>query len=427
MSNDTTTTSTDSGMRVVKLIAENYKRLSAVEITPDPDAATVTIAGRNAQGKSSVIDAIWAALSGTAAAKGTSTTRPIRDGEDKARVTVDLGDIVVTRTWAGEKTSLKVESKDGARYGSPQKMLDELIGRLSFDPLAFASLSPKAQQAELLQLVELPFDPADLAARRASAFEDRTDLGRTVKQLQGQLDGYLAFPVDVPDEEVSVSALINELREAEQIHGVVKSARSAVDRSTERVAAAEHELAEAQQRLAQAQQGLANQQEHLDELPTDLPDLAAINEKINGAESVNAQVRQKQERDRVAEQLAATKAEHDALTVKISEIDGLKSAGLAAAEFPIPGLGFDDDGVTYGGVPFAQASAAERLRVSVAMAMALNPKVRVIRITDGSLLDSENLASIEEMAADGGFQVWIERVDESGTVGVVIEDGSVKA
>jgi hypothetical protein len=32
---------------------------------------------------------------------------------------------------------------------------------------------------------------------------------------------------------------------------------------------------------------------------------------------------------------------------------------------------------------------------------------------------------IEEMAAEQDFQVWIERVDESGTVGVVIEDGQV--
>ncbi|MBQ7805324.1 AAA family ATPase [Rhodococcus sp. (in: high G+C Gram-positive bacteria)] len=134
-------------MRVVKLEAENFKRLSAVEITPDPDASTVTIAGRNAQGKSSVIDALWSALAGSAAAKGTSTSRPIRDGESSARVTVDLGDIVVTRTWTGDKTALKVESKDGARYTSPQRMLDEMIGRLSFDPLAFASLSAKAQQA----------------------------------------------------------------------------------------------------------------------------------------------------------------------------------------------------------------------------------------------------------------------------------------
>jgi len=57
--------------------------------------------------------------------------------------------------------------------------------------------------------------------------------------------------------------------------------------------------------------------------------------------------------------------------------------------------------------------------------MALNPTVRVLRVTDGSLLDSENLALLADMAQQQNVQVWIERVDESGTVGVVIEDGRV--
>ena len=49
-------------MKIVSLEAENYKRLKAVEITPDGNM--VVIGGRNAQGKSSVLDAIWAALGG---------------------------------------------------------------------------------------------------------------------------------------------------------------------------------------------------------------------------------------------------------------------------------------------------------------------------------------------------------------------------
>ena len=57
----------------------------------------------------------------------------------------------------------------------------------------------------------------------------------------------------------------------------------------------------------------------------------------------------------------------------------------------------------------------------------MNPKLRVIRITDGSLLDTENMALIEKMATEADFQIWIERVDESGTAGVVIEDGQVKS
>ena len=72
-----------------------------------------------------------------------------------------------------------------------------------------------------------------------------------------------------------------------------------------------------------------------------------------------------------------------------------------------------------------EQEAAERLRTSTAIAMAKNPKVRVILIRDGSLLDSDNMAVITDLANAHDFQVWIERVDESGEVGVVIEDGQV--
>ncbi|MGQ5692081.1 AAA family ATPase [Rhodococcus erythropolis] len=426
MSENTAPTRTDTGLRVVKLEVERFKRIRAVEITPDPNSSTVTIAGRNAQGKSSVIDAIWAALSGAAAVKGTSTTRPIRDGENSARVTVDLGDIVVTRTWSGEKAALKVESKDGAKYSSPQRMLDEMVGRLSFDPLAFASLPAKDQQSELLGLVELSFDPAVLAGQRKSAFDERTDVGRTVKQLKGQLDGFPEIGDDVPDEPVSVAALVAELDTARELEVSIEVANDEIATARNILAETDRAISELREKENRWLEKLEETKARLAALP-DRVDIEPIRSRIDNAETINAGVRRKQERQQVLDRLEDWREKQDALTARIADLDKTREAGLAAAEFPVPGLGFDEDGVTLDGVPFAQASAAEQLRVSVAMAMALNPKVRIIRITDGSLLDSENLALIEEMAGANGFQVWIERVDESGAVGVVIEDGEVKA
>ena len=81
--------------------------------------------------------------------------------------------------------------------------------------------------------------------------------------------------------------------------------------------------------------------------------------------------------------------------------------------------------MTFQGVPFAQCSSAERMKVSLSIAAALNPTIRVIRVNDGSLLDSESMAEVERMAAERDMQVWVERVDESGKVGIVIEDGEV--
>lgn len=103
-----------------------------------------------------------------------------------------------------------------------------------------------------------------------------------------------------------------------------------------------------------------------------------------------------------------------------------KADAISAAQLPVQGLGFGDGVVTFNGIPFDQASSAEQLRVSMAIAMASNPKLRVIRITDGSLLDEDSLAAIADMAKAEDYQIWIERVDATGKVGILIEDGQVK-
>lgn len=62
-------------MKIINLKAENFKKLEAVDITPE--GSTVVLTGANAQGKSSVLDAIWAAFSGRFAK---SVKKPIKDG-----------------------------------------------------------------------------------------------------------------------------------------------------------------------------------------------------------------------------------------------------------------------------------------------------------------------------------------------------------
>jgi hypothetical protein len=83
--------------------------------------------------------------------------------------------------------------------------------------------------------------------------------------------------------------------------------------------------------------------------------------------------------------------------------------------------------VNYNGLPFEQGSDAEQLRVSISIAMASNPKLRVIRIRDGSLLDENGLKLVAELAHEKDYQIWIERVDTTGSIGIVMEDGEVTA
>lgn len=409
-------------LRIHELHAENYKRLVAVTINPTGNV--VTIAGRNAQGKTSVLDAIWAALAGGEASR--ATQQPIREGQDTAVVRLDLGDIIVTRRWTKDDAgTLTVESADGARYSSPQKLLDELLGKRAFDPLAFIRQTAKEQVATLVSTVELPFDPADLERQRKGVYDQRTEVGRDVARLEAQLEAYPAPDPKLPTEESSASALLAEADAARESNATIDRAIDDLTASESVVERAHEALALAQEAVKLAESDLSDRRAALDLLPERI-DVSEIAERLDGLEELNRRIREQRNREAVAAELKDRKAERAQFTIRLEEIEKRKADALAAVEFPVPGLSFDDTGVTLNGIPLSQASAAEQLRVSVALAMAANPKLRVLRILDGSLLDSESMAIIADLAAENDYQVWVEVVDESGKVGVVIEDGTVK-
>ena len=117
---------------------------------------------------------------------------------------------------------------------------------------------------------------------------------------------------------------------------------------------------------------------------------------------------------------------YDDYTDKIDMQKKGKDTALRLAKMPIEGLSVNDTGVIYNDIPFSQLSSSEQLIVSLCIAMALNPKLRVIRITDGSLLDEASMSIIKKYAKAEKYQIWVEKVDGSGTVGFYIEEGEVK-
>lgn len=402
-------------MKIVSLTASNVKRLKAVEISPDGNVQI--IGGRNAQGKSSVLDAIWLALGGGTAAK--ATQKPIRDGEEKASVTLDLGDFKVTRTWTQAGTQLKVENADGAKYSSPQGILDALVGKLAFDPLAFTRLSAKDQVKELLALVDLPIDLDQIASDRKQAFDERTEVGR-----QGKAFGDITVDDSLPSVEVQASDLIQQIREAERADQEAKEAQSNANSARAAASQIREQIKELQARLGSLDELVVAEENRLAGLP-EPKDVQALEIELERVEEQNAAIRANNTaKVRKAEQ-DALRAKYEELTAKIAGLDKSKTDALAAAEFPIDGLSFDEDGVTYNGVPFSQASSAEQIRVSLAIAMALNPKLKVLRIADGSLLDADTLALIKEAVTANDYQLWIERVGNADEGAVIIEDGEV--
>jgi len=422
-------------MKIIKLQAENIKKLKAVEITPQGN--TVVISGRNEQGKTSVLDSIWLALGGGAASK--EMIRPVRDGQKRASVKLDLGDMIVTRTWSSnDKSYLQVESKEGAVFKKPQEMLNKLVGRLSFNPLAFAWQDEKTQLKTLLDLVKLPVDPAVLDGKKANLYEQRRDINRDFKQYESKL-GFITPPdPKTPTEEISSADVLAELREAQEQKNKNDELRREFATMQTQAAQYRMDIQDLADQIAVLQQKMDDTKATLRELATKGkaakatvetlvdPDLNSFQEKLSNIDTINQNVRNAREYKTTKSRMDELESQSNGLTEQIQAIDDQKEKMLKEAKFPVDGLSFDENGVIFKDIPFKQCSSEEKLRVSLGMAIALNPDLRVILITDGSLLDSINMKLIEEMAKEKDYQVWIEIVDETGKLGVYIEDGEVK-
>lgn len=460
-------------MKIVSLTSENIKRLVAVAIKPNGNLVEIT--GKNGQGKTSVLDSIWWAITGTSNVQA----QPIRKGQERASIRLDLGEIVITRTFTRKDetdytTALSVRGADGSAFKSPQSVLDGLAGALSFDPLAFSRMKPREQFEALRAFVPgIDFEKVDGLNR--GDYERRTDANRQAKQFRAAAE-IINVPSDTPGEPIDEEGLTEELKaagvlnqdverrkglrvqaakdveshraRAQQIVDSIDGEIAAIDmRCESQIRGFEQQIGALQRQIETAKQlcnadrgevrikrtseaaaatadatDLQARLDQAEQLP-ELVDVDAIAARIGKARITNAQVERMRQKAALIITARKYEDESEQLSQNIDARNQAKREAIAKAQMPVPGLDFGDGVVLLNGVPFDQASDAERLRTSVAIAMAANPKLRVIRIRDGSLLDEDAMKLLAEMADERGFQCWIERVGTGGPCGFELVDG----
>lgn len=433
---------------ISKLVVEDFMRVQVFEVELQEHGGVVVLTGKNGQGKTSVLDAIWVGLGGTAGMPEV----PVRQGASSARIEVTLSDddgvkLVVERKITRKEdgstgTTLTVKNADNMRADAPQKTLDALLGQLSFDPLTFVRMSAKDQAETLRKLVGLDFTAIE--AKRKRAFDERTEIGREVKGGQHALSMMQPPPSDTPDDEVDPAEIAKELdaakvaeaqerariaaiTEAQEAFARADIAKRAADQRVDELerllAAAEAESAAAIKAIEQAADAV---NERRAAAPIHVPDTAAIMAKISDVQRINRNVAQKRSIAAKRAEVERAEARHAAKTSEIEAIDAEKAKMITEAKMPLDGLGFGDGMVMYGTLPFAQASDAMRTEISCAIAAALNPKLRVMRIRDGSLLDSDALARLTAWAKENQQQVWMEAVESDAAGAIVLEDGHIQ-
>lgn len=363
-------------MTIINLQSENIKRIKAIEI--EPDGAIVRITGKNANGKTGVLDSI-----------------PI---------------------------------------GSPQKMLNNLVGHLSFDPLFFFREPPK-EQADILrrllrQLASL--DLSEFDAKEAAMMKERHKSALDCQTLTARLEEMGAPSDNLPEQMTDVLVLQNRITQATKDNAVIDAAETAIALITDDITRAAIELGHAEATAARLHADISRHKAEAFKaaeervLLGDKQDISEMAQQMNMTHATNHAIETAAAWRELSGEVKAARKD---LRERVNALESLREARadtIAAATYPLAGLRISDEGeVLFNSLPLAQASLSEQLKISTAVAMALNPELRVLRITDGSLLDTDSMAVIEDLAKDNDYQVWIEQVDETGEVGFYIEDGTL--
>ena len=407
-------------MNILKLKASNVMNIEAVEI--EPNGNTVTLTGKNGAGKSAFLKAIEFALSGKALA---STPEPVRHGQKSGDILLDLGDIVVKRHFTNESSTVKIENKDGMVFKSPQALLDKFRGNIAFDPMSFAGLPEKQQKEVLLGMIDLPIDLDELDLKRKGIYDKRTDVNRDINRLDGLLDSIPIIP-GVPDEEESAVDVMADMQKASEQIAINERGRQLLrkyqhqsDMLFEKQASLKAELETCTADIDALQPEIAQIGADVESMVD--PDLEQFKCKLEDVEQINIRVRRMQERTKTVNQLNDLKATSLGMTVDMTAIDTLKTKTISEAGMPVPGLGFNESGVTFDEVPLSQCSDGQKRLISARIGMAMNPDLRVLWVPDASLLDSDSINDLKAMADENGYQLWLEQVSDEDEVGVHIE------
>ena len=438
---------TDS-LRILGLQVENFMALKAVSIRPDRRPVT-EITGKNAQGKTSILTAIQAALGGKRALvdeSGEPISDPLRHGAKAGRIFLDIGhltrELSIEVHFTNEDWKLTVRNAAGKAQSSPQTILNALYNSIAFDPESFMRMKPADQVETLRKLVGI--DWTELDKQEKAAREERVVAGRQ-RDAAAAVLANMPFHAVAPEAERGSQELVDQLTKAQLHNRDAATFKARLDAKKQDVVNTVRSLEACKKEIARLEAELVRQRELLVvlsdkevslgrdmlEIEKAARDFVAVDEvpirsALANIEADNSKVRQNSEHSKQNAAVQGFQHEYDRLSNVIQGIAEQRAGDLEFAEFPMEGLTFADDRVLFKGIPLNQRSAAEKSRIAVAIAAALNPKLPVVLIRNGSLYDSDSMAALCDEAEKRKLHVFMEIVDSDSPSAVVIEGGEVK-
>lgn len=420
------------------------------------------VGGKNFQGKTSALTALVMTLCGKSG-MGTKDYPAIalRDGEKKGKVTIELTGSADLHENTGLTAELTLRRKSsgviveefrlldstGEEAPEPRKTLQRLFQLKAFDPLEFERMKPKEKASCVSQMLGLDLSKYD--KEHKTVFEDRTICARDGKKLVAQLEGSVKHK-DAPKEEVKVADLMAEVDKLQEEN----KSRANMEKLADDLKLRQTDLAEdgeiVLKEIAALQESLKKKQGELEAikdqigvsekaekdarkkveaLPDRTPDIVAVKQNITAADETNRKVRENIAYDKLAKEVKDSRDQWKKLDDRLKDIADERAEEVSNADWPIPGMELQEDGLVWNGLPFEQASTSQRIMASVAVGMRLNPELKLLVCEHGSDLDLDTLSALDAVLKEHDFQMICEVVTKSkedeDRCAVVIADGEV--
>ena len=409
-------------MKINSLQIENVKRIKALHLEPSPNGLTV-IGGKNAQGKTSVLDAIAWALGG---AKKQPSSPKTEGSQNPPSIDIILSNgLRVTRK--GENHALTVTDTSGMKGG--QALLDGFVSAFALDLPKFLQASPKEKATALLETLGVADKLSQMDKDEKWLYDERTAIGRialTKKKHAEELPEYL----DAPEEPVSVSDLLKQHQAILAKNADNQSKRNQVDALKQKEADALQRIAELEAKLAEAKDALISTKNELKiatKTAAELEDESTIEIEANieNVEAINARVFANAAKANAADEAKEYQAQYDGLTEQIEDIRTERMALLDGAKLPLDGLGVDEGELTFNGQKWDCMSGSEQLKVAVAIAKAIKPECGFVLMDKLEQMDLDTLKEFGAWLESQDLQVIATRVSTGEECTIVIEDGKI--
>ena len=416
-------------MKINKLEIENVKRVKAVRIEPTKNGLTV-IGGKNAQGKTSVLDAIAWALGGNkfrpSEAVNTGSVIP-----PHMKIIMDNG-LVVERK--GKNSDLKVTDPSGQKGG--QQLLDEFVEELALNLPKFMEASGKEKANTLLQIIGVGSQLAELEQKEKQIYQERLYVGRTADQKEKFAAEQPYYP-DAPDEPVSAADLIRMQQDILARNGENQRKRNLASQLEIQANQAEKELSLAYARAAEAEKQLEAAKEKYNKACEDRDiafrsaeslideSTAELEDSINHIDALNLKVRANLDKEKAEDDAKVYRDQYVQLSQSLEQVRNEKMSLLENADLPLPDLSIQDGELIYHGQKWDNMSGAEQMIVSTSIVRRLNPKCGFVLLDKLEAMDLDTLQEFGKWLEQEGLQAIATRVSTGDECSIIIEDGYV--